>query len=71
MHRSENRELADCIDCGATISPGRDRGFSLTQSTCLCFECAIRRGGVYDEPHDRWLVRPKIADEPDERRPHP
>ncbi len=70
MHRSENRELADCIDCGATISPGRDRGFAITDSTCLCFTCAIRRGGVYDGRLDRWASPPDVSRLPDERRPH-
>ncbi len=70
MHRSENRTLVDCADCRATIAPS-DRVFAISDETFLCFECAVKRGGVYDEPHDRWLVEPNVADEPDERRPHP
>jgi hypothetical protein len=25
-------------------------------------ECALRRGGVYDENEDRWETEPRIAD---------
>ncbi len=70
MHSQEWNELLECCDCAATIEPGTARAFAL-DGEVLCFECAIRRGGVYDEPHDRWLVAPKLEDEPDERRPHP
>ncbi len=54
MHRSEVRELRACADCGAEISPARDRGYGLGGEAFLCFDCAIRRGGRWDEAHDRW-----------------
>jgi hypothetical protein len=71
MHRSEARELVDCLDCGAAIAPERERAFAVGDDMYLCFECAVRRGGVYDEREDRWMVPPIVEDEPDERRPHP
>jgi len=54
MHRSEVLELRPCAACGAEMSPARDRGYSLAAEAFLCFDCAIRRGGRWDEAHDRW-----------------
>jgi hypothetical protein len=61
MHRSEERNLARCAECNAEIDPGRERGFGLGGGGALCFECAVRRGGVYDEVHDRWAEEPSLA----------
>jgi hypothetical protein len=55
MHRSETRDLATCAECGAEIAPSRERGYSFGSNAVLCYACAIRRGGVYDERQDRWL----------------
>ena len=71
MHRSEAHELVECLDCRATIAPERERAFAVSEDVYLCFACAVRRGGVYDEAEDRWVVPPRVEDEPDERRPHP
>jgi hypothetical protein len=60
MHRSEEGSLARCADCRAEIDPGRDRGFGLGEGAALCFECAQRRGGVWDETHDRWSEEPHL-----------
>lgn len=67
----ETEDLVECIDCGAEVPAGAGRTFAVTAETFLCFECAVKRGGVYDEPKDRWTKEPDVADEPDERRPHP
>jgi hypothetical protein len=32
----------------------------------LCDACAVDRGGVYDEPEDRWAVPPDLAGLPEE-----
>jgi hypothetical protein len=61
MHRSEERELSRCADCDAVIDPGRERGFGLGAGGTLCYECAVRRGGRYDEVHDRWAEEPRLA----------
>lgn len=58
MHRSETRELTSCADCGADVWPDRDRAYAFGPEACLCFDCAVRRGGSYDETHDRWLRPP-------------
>jgi hypothetical protein len=62
MHRSEERELETCADCGARISPGTDRSFSFGSTGLLCMSCAIRRGGRYDEVHDHWAQEPDFGD---------
>jgi RNA polymerase-binding transcription factor DksA len=54
MHRSETFELRPCADCGSEISPARDRAYGFAADAFLCFDCAIRRGGRWDEAHDRW-----------------
>src|SRR6185312_12261552 len=53
MHQDEFSDLTVCCDCGAAVSPELDRAFSCAPETYLCFECAIRRGGVYDGRLDR------------------
>lgn len=59
MHRSETRDLTACADCGGELAPGRDRAFGFGSQGFLCYDCALRRGGVYDETHDRWLQDPE------------
>jgi hypothetical protein len=71
METDELEELVRCFDCGAMIAPGPDRAYAISDESFLCFECAERRGGRYDHDADEWIVAPNVADEPDERRPHP
>ena len=71
MHRSEARELVDCIECRATIAPERDRAFAITDDVYLCFDCAVKRGGVWNEDQDEWSTAPNLGNIADERRPHP
>ncbi len=70
MHRSEAEELVECFDCGATIAPALDRAFAISDDAFLCFDCALKRGGVFDADEDRWTKPPRVGDLPDERRPH-
>ncbi len=60
-----------CSDCGAELWPDVDRAFASGPNIYLCFECAERRGGVYDSDEDRWTVAPDVSGIADERRPHP
>jgi hypothetical protein len=60
MHRSETRESTTCADCGAEISSSQ-RVYAFGQESALCWECAVRRGGSYDETHDRWVEAPSTA----------
>jgi hypothetical protein len=68
MHEQEWNELQSCVDCGANIEPGSDRAYVLSEELCLCFACAVRRGGKYDALHETWSVAPDVSGEPDERR---
>lgn len=63
-------DASACIDCGAELWPDVDRAFLCSSEIYLCFECAERRGGVYEADEDRWVVPPDVAGLPDERRPH-
>jgi hypothetical protein len=71
MHRSESAELIDCCDCGAIMSPATERAFGVGEDEFLCLDCAIRRGGVYDEPRERWTVPPNLSGIRHERRMQP
>jgi hypothetical protein len=71
MEQDEWNELVQCVDCRAMIAPGPDRAFAISDDDFLCFACSIRRGGLFDYDEDSWIVAPNVADEPDERRPHP
>jgi hypothetical protein len=65
MHRSETRDRDRCLDCGAEISDTRDRAYVTGEDEgLLCFECALRRGGKYDEARDHWDTPPTLGDLP-------
>lgn len=51
--------VAPCADCGAELQLGRSRECAIANETYLCFACALRRGGSYDEAHDRWTTAPR------------
>lgn len=59
-----------CLDCGVEIFPSEDRSFAFGPDELMCFDCAVKRGGVYDPEEDRWIVTPETIGLPDERRPH-
>jgi hypothetical protein len=61
MHHQEWNQLVDCCECGATISPSTDRAFALDGASFLCFGCAVRRGGIYDDALEHWPKAPDIA----------
>ncbi len=71
MHRTESETLVECWACGASIAPEIDRAFAISDDAFLCFECALERGGKFNDEEDRWTLPPNVADLPDERRPHP
>jgi hypothetical protein len=62
MHRSEDRELVSCALCGAEIRPATDRAYQITSRSVLCFDCALERGGRYDEVRDVWSTLPRADD---------
>lgn len=62
MDQVEEIEVTDrCADCGAEISE-TERTYAVSDDSVICFECAVRRGGAYDELHDRWVTEPKTDD---------
>jgi hypothetical protein len=67
----EEDDFVECIDCGDEVLPGAGRAYSISPELVLCFDCAVARGGEYDERLDRWVKDPDLRGEPDERRPHP
>jgi hypothetical protein len=62
VHRTEELELDVCAECGAEVHATRDRGYALDSERVLCFACAERRGGAYDELHDIWTAAPDLSD---------
>ena len=60
MHRSEADELESCSDCGVEVQVARDRAYAFGGGA-LCYACAMRRGGIYDELHDVWTSAPDVA----------
>ncbi len=62
MDRSESSGLVSCVECGVQLRSGRDREIELGSRAVLCFDCALRRGGRFDENLDRWSAEPRIDD---------
>ena len=56
----ESTELTECLDCGAVIDPPTDRAYERGDEEVYCFECAVRRGGVYDDDRERWTIAPDV-----------
>jgi hypothetical protein len=54
---------AVCADCGEPIEDvGLQRTYLFAEDEVLCQACAMARGGVYDELHDRWVTPPNLHD---------
>lgn len=49
-----------CADCGIALEPELERGYSFGPESVICFDCAVKRGGHYDEVEDRWRDRPNL-----------
>jgi len=62
MHRSETQLAGPCSDCGTAIRPTEERTFRFGARGVLCCDCALRRGGSYDETRDRWTEEPRTDD---------
>jgi hypothetical protein len=70
MHREEFEQAERCAVCGVGLAVATERGYAFGTTGVLCYECATRRGGVYDATHDRWSTEPDVSGLPDERQPH-
>ena len=62
MHRSEVHATGSCSVCGVEVKGNVDRGFSFGTRGLLCFECALARGGSFDERLDLWVDEPLVDD---------
>lgn len=60
MHRSETENLIPCADCGVETAPAIERGFGVASDLALCFDCALQRGGRWDEELARWSTEPDL-----------
>lgn len=58
----ETEDAPRCADCGASVPPVGGRGYSVSADQVLCWDCAVRRGGAYDEVEDAWATRPRAHD---------
>lgn len=62
MFPSDEVETSVCALCRVEFEPELERGFAYgPDGEVLCYGCAIVRGGVYDEIHDRWLKPPDVS----------
>jgi hypothetical protein len=56
----EAGELVRCADCGTELVPALERGFVTGADTVLCYDCAERRGGSWDEQRGVWSGEPDL-----------
>ena len=56
MEEEEAGEPPICADCGEPTELDSSLSFATSDGKVLCFNCAIRRGGKYDDERDRWEV---------------
>lgn len=60
MHSEETLEPATCADCGEPTDLDSTLSFVISENKVLCFDCALRRGGRYDEDEGGWVVAPNV-----------
>lgn len=60
MDIAEWEEGTECAECGEPVAQATDEGFPFGEQSVLCFECAARRGGVYDAEMDEWVTAPTL-----------
>ena len=58
----ERTELSRCHEWGTDVWPEHERSYLISDDV-LRYECAARRGGAYDELHDRRTARPHLTRE--------
>jgi hypothetical protein len=52
-------EAIECAECGDLIEESSPF-FAYSERHILCFECAIRRGALYDVRRDVWTKGPSL-----------
>lgn len=71
QQRERDESSAVCTACGMDIGVDPSHSWEDESGVRLCWECALRRGGVFDARKDTWTTAPNVGDLPDERRAHP
>lgn len=61
MHRSETYDLVRCANCEEEVSADDHRAYLFGAGAALCYECALERGGRYDEGRDDWTRAPDLS----------
>lgn len=56
----DDDEPIPCSDCGEPIWGDAERVYTLGEAFALCWDCANRRGGLYDEDTERWIIAPEL-----------
>lgn len=62
MANNEGDEPMACSDCGNSLYRSDDRLYAFGTDGVLCMECALIRGGAWDESKERWTVPPRVED---------
>ena len=73
MEQDDRSEARVCAGCGAPVLGDAERTFEFGDENVICWECAVARGGRYDEARDAWERVPDlggIADEAYGASPH-
>lgn len=60
MDLAEWEEGTECAECGEPVERRADAGFPFGEELVLCFECATKRGGIFDTELDKWVAFPKL-----------
>ena len=56
---AEEEEFGFCAACDREVSIA-PRIYLFGDDNALCFECATKLDGVYDEPGSTWKVEPRV-----------
>ena len=61
MRRSQHEDVLPCVGCGVETAVAVERGFAINAETVICFECAVQRGGRWDEERALWSSEPDVV----------
>lgn len=59
--KEQDEEFGFCAVCDGEVSIA-PRTFLFGDDNALCFECATKLHGVYDEPGSVWSVEPQLSE---------
>ncbi len=61
MYATEDEEYAFCAACNRDVSRA-DQVYAFGKDELLCFDCAVARGGIYEDFLGRWTLAPRVDD---------